>query len=246
MKEAHLNPTHYRFQVQPLGCRSLGPDRFGRVRESLDSPTPKTVKKETKQNGHHCTSKKSQPKKPHFCHHCGASGHTSPNRYKQLATQQSNSVSSFGSQNQLQLSLAPLRELLKVVMLLLNFNGFNSPSYPPKQRFMQRKRSSSRSPIWKEKDSKCFYPFSPLLLVCLLFYVFYVELVKFLYFLFICLLCLFVFVCLFVFCFFFVFFFVFVFFVFGLVLIKKRRKNKKNTKIVRVCVYWYLCILDGL
>ena len=27
---------------------------------------------------------------------------------------------------------------------------------------------------------------------------------------------------------------------------KKRRKNKKNTKIVRVCVYWYLCILDGL
>ena len=42
-------------------------------------------------------NKKSQPKKPHFCHHYGASGHTRPNCYKWLATQQSNSVS--GNQN---------------------------------------------------------------------------------------------------------------------------------------------------
>ena len=98
---------------------------------TLGAP-PKTVKKETKQNGRRFTSKNSQPKKPHFCHHCGASRHTRPNCYKWLATQQSNSVSSFCSQNKLQLSLASLGELLKAVMLLLNFNGFNSPSYPPK------------------------------------------------------------------------------------------------------------------
>ena len=49
-------------------------------------------------------------------------------------------MSSFGSQNQLQLSLVPVGELLKAVMLLSNFNGFNSHSYPSKQRFMQKKK----------------------------------------------------------------------------------------------------------
>ena len=43
------------------------------------------------------TNKKSQPKKPHFCHYYAASGHTRPNCYKWLATQQSNSVSSLGN-----------------------------------------------------------------------------------------------------------------------------------------------------
>ena len=31
-------------------------------------------------------NKKSQPKKPHLCHYCGASGHTHQNYYKWLAT----------------------------------------------------------------------------------------------------------------------------------------------------------------
>ena len=48
---------------------------------------PKVGKKETKQNNHCLTNKKSQPKKPHFCHYYGASGHTRPNCYKWLATQ---------------------------------------------------------------------------------------------------------------------------------------------------------------
>ena len=100
------------------------------------------------------TNKKSQPKKPHFCHYCGASGHTCINCYKWLATQQSNSLSSLGNQNQLQLSLAPLGELLKEDILLSDFNGFNFPTYPFGQKFMQKKIPPSRSLVWKGKDSK--------------------------------------------------------------------------------------------
>ena len=72
-------------------------------------------------------------------------------------------MSSLGNQNQLQLSLAPLGELLKTVMLLSNFNGFNFPPYPFGQKFMQKKGSPSKSPIWKEKDPKWFLFFSNLL-----------------------------------------------------------------------------------
>ena len=115
---------------------------------------PPKVVKETKQNTHHSTNKKSQPKKSHFCHHCGASRHIHPNCYKWLVTQQSNSVLSFRSRNQFQNSLAPLGELLKAVMFLTNFNEFNSPSYSPHQRSQNRKGSSpSKSLVWKEKDS---------------------------------------------------------------------------------------------
>ena len=44
-------------------------------------------------------NKKSQQKKPHFCHHYGVSGYTRPNCYKWLATQQSNNMLSSGHQN---------------------------------------------------------------------------------------------------------------------------------------------------
>ena len=53
-------------------------------------------------------SQKSKQKKQHLCHHCGAAGHTQPNCYKRLTTQQSNGMISSGNQNQLQSSLAPL------------------------------------------------------------------------------------------------------------------------------------------
>ena len=99
--------------------------------KSILGEPPKILKKETKQNNHPSINMKSQPKKPHFSHHCGASGHTRPNCYKWLATQQSNSLSSFGSQNQFQNSLSPLGELLKAILFLSNFNGINPP-YPPK------------------------------------------------------------------------------------------------------------------
>ena len=80
-------------------------------------------------------NKKSQQKKPHFCHRCGASGHTRPNCYKWLATQQNNSMLSFRNQNQFPSSFASLGDFLKALMFLLNLNDFNSSPSPPNQRF---------------------------------------------------------------------------------------------------------------
>ena len=43
----------------------------------------KIEKKETRNpKSNKAKNKKSQPKKLHFCHHCGASGHTCPHCYK--------------------------------------------------------------------------------------------------------------------------------------------------------------------
>ena len=58
-------------------------DKSDKGKSILGAP-PKVGKKETKQNNHRSTNKKSQPKKPHFYHYCGASGHTRPNCYKWL------------------------------------------------------------------------------------------------------------------------------------------------------------------
>ena len=65
---------------------SVSEDKCDKGKFILGAP-PKVGKKETKQNNHCLTNKKSQPKKPHFCHYYGASGHTRPNCYKWLATQ---------------------------------------------------------------------------------------------------------------------------------------------------------------
>ena len=94
-------------------------------------------------------SQKSKQKKQHLCHHCGAAGHTQPNCYKRLTTQQSNGMISSGNQNQLQSSLAPLGDLLKALIFLSNLNSFSLS--PPVQGFNQRKGSSR---VWKEKGSK--------------------------------------------------------------------------------------------
>ena len=96
-------------------------------------------------------SRKPKQKKQHLCHHCGVVSHTQPNCYKWLAIQQSNGMLAFGSQNQLQSSLAPLGDLLKTLMFLLNLNGFNFSPSPPVHGFNQRKVSSK---VWKEKGSK--------------------------------------------------------------------------------------------
>ena len=117
----------------------------------LGAPT-KVEKKETRNpRNKKGNNKKSQTKKPNFCHHCGALGHTRPNCNKWLATQESNSVSSSGGQGQIPPSLGPLGDLLKALMFLSNLNSFNSSPSPPEQRFNSRKGSSSNSKVWKEK-----------------------------------------------------------------------------------------------
>ena len=51
-------------------------------KSNLGAP-PKIEKKETRNpKSNKAKNKKSQPKKPHFCHHRRASGHTRPNCYK--------------------------------------------------------------------------------------------------------------------------------------------------------------------
>ena len=104
---------------------------------------PKVEKKEIgNSNTKKVNNKKSQPKKLHLCHHCGASIHTHRNCYKWLATQQSNSMLSSENQNQFPSSFTPLGDFLKTLIFLLNLNGFNSSPSPLDQRFTQRKGSS--------------------------------------------------------------------------------------------------------
>ena len=68
--------------------------------KSILGAPPKVEKKETRNPRiKKDKSKRSQQKKPHFYHHCGAPGHTQPNCYKWLVTQQSNSMLSSGNQN---------------------------------------------------------------------------------------------------------------------------------------------------
>ena len=104
--------------------------------KSILGARPKQDKKEAKNSrAKKANSQKPKQKKQHICHHCGIAGHTRPNCYKWLATQQSNGMIASGSQNQLQSSLAPLGDLLKALMFLSNLNGFNSFPSPPVQGF---------------------------------------------------------------------------------------------------------------
>ena len=68
--------------------------------KSILGAPPKFDKKEIKNpRAKKGNTQKSKQKKQHFCHHCGAAGHTRPNCYKWLATQQSNSMISSGNHN---------------------------------------------------------------------------------------------------------------------------------------------------
>ena len=125
---------------------NLASENLDKGKSILGAP-PKLDKKEAKNpKAKKANSQKLKQKKQHLCHHCGATGHTRPNCYKWLATQQSNGMIASGSQNQLQSSFAPLGDLLKAFMFLLNLNGFNSSPSPPVQGFNQRKGSSK---VWK-------------------------------------------------------------------------------------------------
>ena len=129
---------------------SLGSENLDKGKSILGAP-PKLDKKDVKNPKAKKVNSQKPQRKQHLCHHCGAAGHTRPNYYKWLATQQSNGMIASGSQNQLQSSLAPPGDLLKALMFLSNLNGFNSSPSPPVQGFNQRKGSSK---VWKKKDSK--------------------------------------------------------------------------------------------
>ena len=107
-------------------------------------------------------------------------------------------------------------------MLLSNFNGFNSLSYPFEQRFMKRKDPHPGLPSGRKKIPSDSFTF---LISCMVCVVVLVNLVL--------MLCLFV--CLLLF---FLFFFFFLLFF----LIKKGEIFEK----FKNCVYWYLYTLDGL
>ena len=106
--------------------------KIGLASENLDKgksilgEPPKLDKKDIKNpKAKKANSQKPKQKKQYLCHHCGATGHTRPNCYKWLATQQSNGMIGSGSQNQLQSSPAPLSDLLMALMFLSNLKGFN-------------------------------------------------------------------------------------------------------------------------
>ena len=67
-----------------------------------------------------------------------------------------------GNQNQFPSSFAPLGDLLKAIMFLLNLNSFNSFPSPSDQGFARRKGSSK---VWKKKGSKWFCHFFSLSLL---------------------------------------------------------------------------------
>ena len=104
----------------------LTSENLDKSKSILGAP-PKLEKKDVKNpKAKKTNSQKPKQKKQHLCHHCGVTGHTRPNCYKWLATQQNNSMIATGNQNQLQSSLAPLGDFLKTLMFLSNLNGFNS------------------------------------------------------------------------------------------------------------------------
>ena len=140
----------------------LAHENLDKGKSILEAP-PKLEKKDVKNPGVKKTnSQKPNQKKQHLCHHCGAAGHTRPNCNKWLATQQSNDMIAFESQNQLQSFHAPLGDLLKALMFISNLNDFNSFPSSPVHGFNQRKGSSR---VWKENGSKWFYHFPLYLLV---------------------------------------------------------------------------------
>ena len=91
----------------------LASENIDKGQSILETP-PKQNKKEAKNpRAKKANSQKPKQKKQHLCHHCGVAGHTQPNCYKWLATQESNNMIASGSHNQHQSSLAPLGDLLK-------------------------------------------------------------------------------------------------------------------------------------
>ena len=129
----------------------LASEKIDKGKFVLGAP-PKLDKKEIKNlRAKKGNNQKPKQKKQHFCHHCGAIGHTRTNYYKWLATQQSNSMIATGNQNQFPSYFTLLGDLLKTFRFLSNLNNLNSSPLPSDQGFAKWKGSSK---VWKENGSK--------------------------------------------------------------------------------------------
>ena len=108
----------------------LASENINKCKSILGTPSKQDKKEGKNPRAKKGNTQKPKQKKQHSCHHCGAVGHTRPNCYKWLTTQQSNIMIVAGNQNQFPSSFAPLGDFLKV-MFLLNLNGFNSSPLLP-------------------------------------------------------------------------------------------------------------------
>ena len=79
----------------------LASENLDKGKSILGAPPKQDKKKAKNPRTKKDNFQKPKQKKQHLYHHCGVAGHTRPNCYKQLATQQSNGMIAFGNQNQL-------------------------------------------------------------------------------------------------------------------------------------------------
>ena len=79
----------------------LASENIDKGKSILGAPPKQDKKKAKNPRTKKDNFQKPKQKKQHLYHHCGVAGHTRPNCYKQLATQQSNGMIAFGNQNQL-------------------------------------------------------------------------------------------------------------------------------------------------
>ena len=75
-----------------LACENLDKGKF-----ILGTPPKQDTNEAKNPRAKKANSQKPKQKKQHLCHHSGVTGHTQPNYYKWLATQQSNDMIASGS-----------------------------------------------------------------------------------------------------------------------------------------------------
>ena len=114
---------------------NLANENIDKGKSILGAPLKQDKKEVKNPRAKKGNSQKPKQKKQHLCHHYGTTGHTRPNCYKWLATQQSHGMIASGNQNQFPSSFASLGDLLKALMFLSNLNNFNYFPSPPDQGF---------------------------------------------------------------------------------------------------------------
>ena len=76
---------------------NLVSENIDKSKSILGTPSKQDKKEAKNPRAKKANSQKRKQKKQHLCYHCGVAGHTQPNCYKWLATQQSNGMIASGS-----------------------------------------------------------------------------------------------------------------------------------------------------